>query len=87
MVPFAVCNLGSTGISPSDERSNSACFVGDMTKTASGKAPKAPRGVPSTPGISELNPIFPIFSKKTGCPADWPLRRLIEAGCPWTSNL
>ena len=87
MVPFAVCNVGRTEISPSDERSNSACCVGDMTKIASGKTPKAPRGVSSTPGISVLNPTFPIFSKKTGCSADWPFRTLIEAGCPWTTNL
>ena len=70
MVSFAVCNVGSTGILPSDERSNSGCFVGDMIKTASGKAPKTPRGVSSTPGISVLNPIFLILSKKTGWSAD-----------------
>ena len=86
MVPFAVCNAGGIGMSPSDERSNAACLVGDMIKTASGKAPKAPRGVLSMPGISVLNPIFLMLSTKTGWPVDWLFRRLIEAGCPWISN-
>ena len=82
IVSFAVCNVGSTGTFPSDERSNSGWLVGDIIKTASGKAPKTPSGVSSTPGIRVLNPIFLILSKKTGWSADWPFRRLIEAGCP-----
>ena len=85
-VPLAVCNLGSNGISLRDERSNSICFVGAMIKTDSGKSPKLPRGVFSMPGISVLNPIPLMLTTKMAWPADWPLRRLIEAGCPWISN-
>ena len=66
MVPFAVCNVGRTEISPSDERSNSGCFVGDMTKDSFWKGAKGAKRSVFDTRDQRAEPNIPDIQQKDG---------------------